>query len=67
MRLDRLDLGAVLAAAKESMFGMTDTGFCLACGTETIHIEPDARKVECEECGEKMVYGAEELLFHLVA
>jgi len=37
-------------------------GFCLACGAEAYGVEPDARKYECEECGERRVYGAEELL-----
>lgn len=37
-------------------------GFCLACGAEAYGVEPDARKYECEECGERKVYGAEELL-----
>ena len=37
-------------------------GFCLACGAEAYGVEPDAREYECEECGEKKVYGAEELL-----
>jgi predicted RNA-binding Zn-ribbon protein involved in translation (DUF1610 family) len=37
-------------------------GFCLACGAENYGVEPDARKYECEDCGEEKVYGAEELL-----
>ena len=37
-------------------------GFCIKCGAERGCCEPDARKYECEECGEKAVYGAEELL-----
>ena len=28
-------------------------------------VEPDARRVECESCGERKVYGAEELLFRI--
>ena len=28
-------------------------------------VEPDARRVECESCGEPKVYGAEELLFRI--
>lgn len=38
-------------------------GFCIACGDEAYGVEPDGRKYECESCGEKKVYGAEELLF----
>ena len=36
-------------------------GFCLACGAKKSGCEPDARKYECEECGKKLVYGAEEI------
>lgn len=37
-------------------------GFCRACGEEHNWIEPDAERYECEVCGEKEVYGAEQLL-----
>lgn len=37
-------------------------GFCLACGSEASGVEPDAREYECETCGQRKVYGAEELL-----
>ena len=37
-------------------------GFCLHCGEQHWCIEPDARKYECEACGFKEVYGAEEIL-----
>lgn len=40
-------------------------GFCVKCGAEASGVEPDAREYECESCGEKGVYGAEELLLHL--
>jgi predicted RNA-binding Zn-ribbon protein involved in translation (DUF1610 family) len=38
-------------------------GICLACGEEAYGVEPDARKYECENCGARKVYGAQELLF----
>lgn len=38
-------------------------GFCLSCKEEAFNVEPDARKYECDNCGEKEVYGIEELLF----
>jgi hypothetical protein len=41
-------------------------GFCTACGDEHDGLEPDARYRECSSCGERKVFGAEELLFHLV-
>lgn len=40
-------------------------GFCIACGEDAYGVEPDARKYECEICGDKAVYGAEELLMYL--
>ena len=43
------------------------TGICLACGEEQGGCEPDARKYECESCGEKRVYGSEELLLRFGA
>jgi hypothetical protein len=42
-----------------------NSGLCLACGEEANGVEPDARKYECESCGEHKVYGAQELLFHI--
>jgi hypothetical protein len=42
-------------------------GFCIACGLEHMGIEPDARRYPCESCGEKAVYGAQELLFYVQA
>jgi len=37
-------------------------GFCVACGSERACCEPDACNYECEECGKRQVFGAEELL-----
>ena len=41
----------------------TDEGFCLGCGDTQGCVEPVARKYTCESCGEKLVYGFQELLF----
>lgn len=41
---------------------LDNPGFCVACGEEADGCEPDARKYKCEHCGERQVYGAEELL-----
>ena len=57
-----LDPQMVLEAAENSMFGMDNIGFCIACGAEHYGCEPDARKYECEECGAHQVYGAPELV-----
>lgn len=37
-------------------------GFCKGCGAEAYGVEPDARNYECDECGERKVFGAEELI-----
>lgn len=37
-------------------------GFCLDCGEMRDCVEPDARKYECEACGNNSVYGAQEIL-----
>lgn len=36
-------------------------GWCLACGKEVEGFEPDARNCECELCGERRVFGSDEL------
>ena len=42
-------------------------GICVSCGLDQSGCEPDARGYECEACGERKVFGAEELLFHIAA
>ena len=37
-------------------------GYCTECSEEAWGVEPDARKYECDSCGKKAVYGAEELV-----
>lgn len=37
-------------------------GGCIKCGYVQSGCEPDARAYECEECGERGVYGLEELV-----
>ena len=49
-------------AVQRSMYGTDNPGFCLACGNEQEGCEPDARNYECEECGKRKVFGAEEIL-----
>jgi len=53
----------VAAAVEEGDY----VGLCIECGAEAGGCEPDARQYKCECCGEKAVYGAEELLIRLVA
>ena len=46
------------------MYVLTESGegFCLGCGNTQGCVEPDARKYECEGCGENLVFGFQELL-----
>lgn len=37
-------------------------GFCIACGTEHDHVEPDARNYKCNHCHLHQVFGAEEII-----
>ena len=37
-------------------------GICMNCGEIAECVEPDARKYECEACGQHKVYGAQEAL-----
>lgn len=37
-------------------------GICFSCGQEAYSVEPDARGYTCEGCGEKKVFGVEEIL-----
>ena len=58
----RLDLDDVIDAVRQD----DHLGFCTDCGQEAMGVEPDARKYECESCGERCVYGAQELLLEMV-
>jgi len=47
------------------IMGMDDLsmeGVCLRCGYVQDGCEPDARRYECEDCGEMAVYGLSEAL-----
>lgn len=35
-------------------------GICVVCGNRQRGCEPDAEKYECEDCGEREVYGLEQ-------
>jgi predicted RNA-binding Zn-ribbon protein involved in translation (DUF1610 family) len=56
----------VLKACERHLTSLDDLGFCIACGEEAMGVEPDATEYECESCGELAVYGADELLIHMV-
>lgn len=42
--------------------GDDNTGICHACNAERDSTEPDARNYPCDDCGQHMVYGADETL-----
>jgi hypothetical protein len=56
----------VAEAVQRSHQTLDNPGFCIKCGGEVEGVEPDARRYECESCGEAGVYGAEELLMMVV-
>jgi len=58
----QINKDVLMAAVEDSMFGMGNLGFCLACGAERDGCEPDARNYPCDECGENEVFGAEEVM-----
>ena len=55
----------VVEACERHMTSLDNPGFCVVCGADAEGVEPDARKYKCESCGERGVYGAEELVIYL--
>jgi hypothetical protein len=51
----------VIDALDRELTSLDNPGFCLACGEDADGVEPDARRYECECCGQHQVYGAQEL------
>jgi hypothetical protein len=60
-----ITLDRVIEAVERASVTLDNSGFCVTCGAEAEGVEPDARRCECESCGEPGVYGAEELLMQL--
>lgn len=52
-------------ACERGLTSLDNPGICIACGEDADGCEPDARKYQCEGCGECAVYGAEELAIML--
>lgn len=46
------DRSELLEMAMEAVENDEMSGFCLACGEQADEVEPDARKYECDSCGE---------------
>ena len=59
----KLTLDIIMAAVESGEY----VGFCIACLAQVDGVEPDARRYECEVCGELKVFGAEELLLMMAA
>lgn len=57
----------LMELAERRDVSLDDPGVCTACGHEQDGCEPDAREYECEVCGERAVYGVEELIMMGVA
>jgi predicted RNA-binding Zn-ribbon protein involved in translation (DUF1610 family) len=55
----RLTIDKLIEAVQQD----DNIGFCIKCGEEHFSVESDARKYECDNCGEMAVYGALEILF----
>ena len=64
---EAITLERVTEAVERSRITLDNPGFCTHCGADAKGVEPDARKYQCEACGEPSVYGAEELLLIMVA
>lgn len=52
----------VLTSEEYQQADRDSVGYCLGCTAEQDCCEPDARKYECDACGERRVYGAAEAL-----
>mgnify|MGYP001571221533 CR=1 FL=1 len=56
----------ILLAVERRNVSLDNPGICINCGEDQDGCEPDARNYECENCGEKKVFGAEELFFMII-
>jgi len=54
----KVDLNTLMKAIDTN----SSPGFCLQCACEAYNIDPDAERYPCEECGQRSVYGAEQIL-----
>jgi len=61
-----ITLDRVAEAVERHHTTLDNPGFCVICGADAEGVEPDARDYECGACGERGVFGAEELLVMMV-
>jgi hypothetical protein len=54
----------IMEAVEAQFTTLDNPGFCISCGEDAEGCEPDARRYKCDSCGERSVFGAEELLIH---
>lgn len=52
----------VVAACMRRMRTLDNPGFCVACGAESNECEPDAERYTCDACGQKWVYGSDQII-----
>jgi hypothetical protein len=55
----------VIDAVERQQHDTDNPGFCLRCGAEQEGCEPEAEQYRCESCGQRAVYGAEQVLLML--
>ena len=60
-----ITINRIVEACERRQLSLDNPGFCIKCGADADDCEPDARKYECVECGEKQVYGSDELAIML--
>lgn len=56
---------AIKERAMEIAGGDECMGICKNCGAEKTNVEPDARKLQCDECHLFEVYGCDEFLIRV--
>lgn len=65
VRHKSLTIRRIVAAVERAGRSTDNPGFCTSCGTDVEGVEPDAEGDPCEGCGERAVYGAEQLLIEV--
>jgi hypothetical protein len=63
---ESVTIDRVIDAVHREMNTLDNPGFCIECGNEQEGCEPDARYYKCEACGQRKVFGATELMQHLI-
>ena len=60
-----IDEERIMDVCIATAFGLSSSGLCVKCGSDQEGCEPDVRRYKCESCGERAVYGAQELLLEV--